>query len=177
MLIDDARIHKAFLTLRIGLPEFLTINLVLNIIPIMNELQIVIDTNVFVAALKSRNGASFRLFQLIGQGKFSTNISVPLILEYVEAAKRQIGQIALNEANIDNIINYICSVSHHRRIYYLWRPFLKDPKDDLVLELAILSESECIITYNKKNFAKVPKQFGVRILTPLEFLLEIGEIK
>ena len=143
----------------------------------MEDPQIVIDTNVLVAALKSRRGASFRLFQLIGQGKFSINISVPLILEYEEVAKRQLDKIALNEENIDNILNYICSVSHHRKIYYLWRPFLKDLKDDLVLELAIASESEYIVTYNKKDFARVPEKFGVCILSPKEFLLVIGEIK
>jgi len=83
----------------------------------------------------------------------------------------------LNEEHIDNILNYICSVSHHRKIYYLWCPFLKDLKDDLVLELAIASESEYIVTYNKKDFARVPEKFGVCILSPKEFLLEIGEIK
>jgi len=143
----------------------------------MEKPQIVIDTNVLVAALKSSRGASFRLFQLIGQDKFSINISVPLILEYEEVVKRQLDKIALNEEHIDNILDYICSVSHHRKIYYLWRPFLKDLKDDLVLELAIASESEYIVTSNKKDFARVPEKFGVGILTPKEFLLEIGEIK
>ena len=83
----------------------------------------------------------------------------------------------LNEEDIDYILDYICSVSNLRKIFYLWRPFLKDPKDDLVLELAVTSKSDCIITYNEKDVVGVREHFGIRILTAKEFLLEIGEIK
>jgi putative PIN family toxin of toxin-antitoxin system len=139
--------------------------------------EIVIDTNVFVAALRSRNGASFRLLSLVGGKKFGLNISVPLILEYEDAAKRSLGQLTLTEDDIDDILNYVCRVAGHRKIYYLWRPFLRDPKDDLVLELAVTSNSQYIVTYNKDDLAGVEENFGIRIVTPKEFLLEIGEIK
>ena len=143
----------------------------------MKSPEIVIDTNVLVAALKSKRGASFKLLGLIGQNKFNINLSVPLLLEYEDVAKRLLGEIVLNEEDIDYILDYICSVSNLRKIFYLWRPFLKDPKDDLVLELAVTSKSDCIITYNEKDFVGVREHFGIRILTAKEFLLEIGEIK
>jgi putative PIN family toxin of toxin-antitoxin system len=138
--------------------------------------EIVIDTNVLIAALKSKRGASFRLLSAIGQGKFNINLSVPLFLEYEAVAKELIGGIALTEEDIDNILNYICSVSRLRKIFYLWRPFLKDPKDDMVLELAVTSQCDMIITYNKKDFRNVEQYFGIRVLTPKESLLEIGEL-
>lgn len=142
----------------------------------MKRLEVVIDTNVLVSALKSKRGASFKLLTLIGQNKFDINLSVPLILEYEDVAKRLIGGTALNEEDINDILDYICSVSNRREIYYLWRPFLKDPKDDMVLELAVTSNCDMIVTYNKKDFKGVEEYFGIRLLTPKELLLEIGEI-
>ncbi|MEW5804510.1 MAG: putative toxin-antitoxin system toxin component, PIN family [bacterium] len=138
--------------------------------------EIVVDTNVLIAALKSRRGASFRLLSMIGQGKFNINLSVPLLLEYEAVAKELIGGTALTAEDIDDILNYICSVSKWRKIFYLWRPFLKDPKDDMVLELAVTSQCDMIITYNEKDFRNVEQYFGIRVLTPKELLLEIGEV-
>ena len=69
----------------------------------------------------------------------------------------------------------ICNWSIKCEIYFLWRPYLKDPKDDFILELAIESQSEYIITYNKNDFKGIEK-FGVKVLTPKEFLKKIGEI-
>ncbi len=142
----------------------------------MKRLEVVIDTNVLVSALKSKRGASFKVLTLIGQSKFDIDLSVPLILEYEDVAKRLIGETALNEEDIDDILDYICSVSNCREIFYLWRPFLKDPKDDMVLELAVTSNCDMIITYNKKDFKGVEKYFGIRVLSPKELLFEIGEL-
>jgi len=75
----------------------------------------------------------------------------------------------------DVSINYICSHASLRQIFFLWRPFLKDPKDDMVLELAVESQNEIIVSFNKKDFVGA-EQFGVRVLTPHEFLKEIGVI-
>jgi len=71
--------------------------------------------------------------------------------------------------------DYLCQVALRREIFFLWRPFLKDPKDDLVLELAVESECEFIITYNRRDFAGTEK-FGIKVLTPKEFLKKLGEI-
>lgn len=138
--------------------------------------QIVLDTNVFVAALRSQNGASWKLLSLIDSGKFQLNVSVPLVIEYEDAAKRLIGKrTRLSHNDIDDIIDYLCSVANRRVIFYLWRPFLNDPKDDMVLELAVAAGCEIIVSYNKKDFIGVD-QFGIRVLTALEFLREIGEL-
>jgi putative PIN family toxin of toxin-antitoxin system len=136
--------------------------------------HIVIDTNVFVSALRSRQAASHRLLLLIGRGAVEVNISVPLIVEYEDAAKRMAREVGLAHADIDDILDYICAVAHRRRIHFLWRPFLKDSQDDHVLELAVESESDCIVAHNVRDFIGV-EQFGVRVVTPQEFLRQIGE--
>lgn len=134
--------------------------------------RVVLDTNVIVSALRSDQGASFRLLSLVGQGKFEFSLSVPLVFEYEDACNRQCG--GLQPQDIGDIIDYLCQMGDRRQIYFLWRPCLKDPKDDLVLELAVESGSDFIVTYNRKDFAGSEK-FGVRILTPKEFLILIGE--
>ena len=142
----------------------------------MKKPQIVIDTSVFIAALRSRQGAAYKLLTLVDSEKFETNISVPLILEYEDVAKRLVGEIALTARDIGNVLDYLCAVANHRTLFYLWRPFLKDPKDDMVLELAVASASTYIVTYNQRDFAGV-EQFGIRVVTPKEFLQIQGVLR
>ena len=131
--------------------------------------QLVIDTNVIVSGLRSRKGASFRMLKLVGKGYFDINLSVPVVLEYEDVLYRQLSELAVSKKAVDAVIDFHCAVSRQHQIFYLWRPFLRDPKDDMVLELAVKAECEYIITYNKKNFWNV-NQFNVQVLTPGEFL-------
>jgi putative PIN family toxin of toxin-antitoxin system len=141
----------------------------------MSQHQIVADTNVFVTALRSQFGASYKLFSLIDKGIYKLNLSVPLALEYEAVAKRMVGEIALNEKDIDNILDFIISNSNHWQIFYLWRPQLKDPGDDMLLELAVTASCNYILTYNVKDFKGI-KKFGVKAITPKEFLKLVGEL-
>lgn len=142
----------------------------------MPKSRIVIDTNVFISALRSRRGASFKLLSMLGGSAFDISVSVPLVLEYETLAKRQARVLGLDASTIDDILDYVCQVAGRREIFFLWRPFLKDPNDDLVLELAVESESEFIITYNRRDFVGI-ETFGIKVLTPKELLQKLGEIK
>ena len=141
----------------------------------MNISKIVIDTNVIVSALKSKKGTSYSLLRLIGKGKFEYNISVPIMLEYEKVLLDSKLKIPFMKQEIEKILNFICANSNHHKIYYLWRPYLKDEKDDMVLELAVSSNADYIITFNKKDYTGVEK-FGIQVLTPREYLERIGEI-
>jgi len=140
----------------------------------MKTLKIVIDTNVIISALKSRNGFSFKLLSIIDDKRFRVFISVPLILEYEDVIKRSKSQIKLSFTEISDILDYICLIAEQRKIFYLWRPFLKDPKDDMILELAVESDCDYIISFNKKDFKKIEK-FNLEVITPKELLRKIGE--
>jgi putative PIN family toxin of toxin-antitoxin system len=153
----------------------LTIILVSYIIPYMRN--IVIDTNVIISSLQSNLGASHLLMSLIGRDKFNFNISVPVILEYEEVCLRKMDLLGLTEVDIKKLIDYYCSVGISKKIFFLWRPFLRDFHDDMMLELAFASGCDSIITYNIKDFANVEKVFGIKIVTPKQFLFEIGELK
>lgn len=137
--------------------------------------RIVIDTSVLTSALRSRQGASYRLLSLLGSEKFAVSLSVPLLFEYEQVAKRLVGQIPLTATDIDDILDHVCQVAEHQQVFYLWRPLLKDPEDDMVLELAVAANCGYVVTFNTRDFAGA-EQFGIRIVTPREFLQVIGEL-
>jgi putative PIN family toxin of toxin-antitoxin system len=132
--------------------------------------RVVLDTNVIVSAFRSRRGPAFRLVSAAGQGSFEISVSVPLVLEYEEVLRRS---TALEEHEILDILRFLCSVANRQTIYFLWRPILPDPKDDMVLELAVASRSASIVTYNGRDFAAARK-FGIEVMTPETFLGFVG---
>lgn len=138
--------------------------------------KVILDTNVLVSGLRSKRGASYRLLMLLTEDVYQPQVSVPLFLEYESVTKRQ-GLISqLSHDDIDDILNFVLSKSSIRSIYFLWRPFLKDPKDDMVLEVAVESNSKFIITHNLKDFKDIDT-FGIKALTPKQFLQYIEPIK
>jgi len=138
-------------------------------------MKIVIDTNVLFSALRSRRGASFKLVSILPSDEFSIAISVPLVLEYEDALKR-LESSAITAQDIGNFVDFLCKIGHHQEIFFLWRPFLPDPSDDHVLEVAVAAGCDAIVTYNKRDFKGI-ERFGLRVLDPREFLSEIGVIK
>ena len=138
-------------------------------------MKVVIDTNVLVASLRSRRGASFKLLSLLPSNKFSIAISVPLVFEYEDALKC-LESSAIKDQDREELIDFLCKIGHHQKIFFLWRPFLPDPADDHVLEVAAAAGCDAIVTYNKRDFKGIEK-FGIRVLDPKEFLSEIGVIK
>ncbi|TDM06418.1 MAG: putative toxin-antitoxin system toxin component, PIN family [Ideonella sp. MAG2] len=136
----------------------------------MNHLpRIVLDTNVLVSALRSRLGVSFRLLSLVGQARFRLQVSAPLVAEYEAVLKR--GQLALTDAQVDDVIDYVCANSEHHKIFYLWRPVLKDPDDDFVLELAVKAQA-AIVTWNVADFSKA-NTLGITVVDPRTFLQQL----
>jgi putative PIN family toxin of toxin-antitoxin system len=142
----------------------------------MKKYGIVIDTSVLVSALKSRRGASFKILSLIPTGKFEFHLSVPLVVEYESVLKRAELDIEWTWDEIDELLDIICFFGSRHDIWYLWRPLLQDAGDEFVAELAITAEADIIVTHNVRDFKGVEK-FGIRAMTPKEFLQEIGEAK
>ena len=131
----------------------------------------VVDTNVLVSALRSRRGPSFRLLSLIGTGRFEIALSVALALEYEDAALRA---TSIPAEAFYRILGYICTAAHQQNIFYLWRPYLPDPKDEMVLELAVASRANHIVTYNLRDF-RGSERFGIQVVKPEDFLDTLEE--
>lgn len=107
---------------------------------------------------------------------FETCVSVPLVLEYESVAKREEVNPLVAANDVDDLIDYICRVSRRTEVFYTWRPQLRDPDDEMVLELAIGSRADWIVTFNKRDFAGT-ERFGIGLLTPVELLQKIGVLR
>ena len=131
--------------------------------------RIIIDTNVLVAGLRSRLGAAFQVLSLLGTGQFEHVVSVALLFEYEDALKRPDSGITIGRSAVDDVLDFVCSTAIQQSIYFLWRPVLRDPKDDFILEAAVHAQCDSIVTFNVRDFSEA-KHFGVRVHTPQHFL-------
>jgi predicted nucleic acid-binding protein len=130
----------------------------------------VFDTSVLVAAARSRQGASFALISSIPAPGFQPCLSVGLYAEWQEVLTRP-ENLPQGRSRDDALrfLRYLASQSHLQEIHFLWRPFLPDADDDLVLELAFAAGCRYIVTHNVKDFHG-SDQLGVTALTPRDFL-------
>lgn len=133
-----------------------------------------LDTCVIVAGLRSSRGSSFQLLKCVERGVLTPVLSVALVLEYEAILKREAGEMGLTTEDIDDFVDSICSAGDLRRVHFLWRPQLKDPNDEFVLEVAVESGCGVIVTHNIRDFAAA-ERFGVRVAGPGEFLRNMGE--
>lgn len=143
----------------------------------MDIYDIVLDTNVIFSGIYSNRGASFKLLSMIGKKSFNFHLSVPLILEYEEKLKEKRKMLGLSLSDVDDAIDYFCVAGIcHNEINIFWHPCLNDPDDEMILELAIHSKSDFIVTHNIKDFKKI-KGFRIKAIRPNDFLQTLREEK
>ncbi|HEY5233777.1 MAG TPA: putative toxin-antitoxin system toxin component, PIN family [Verrucomicrobiae bacterium] len=135
----------------------------------MKPFQVVLDTNVLVAAIRSPRGASYRVLQLVGDARWKMNLSPGLLFEYEEIARPLVKNFWPQPERLDDLLDYRVAIANRPKISYVWRPILRDADDDMVLELAIAARADCIVTHNVRDFVGA-ERFGVGVLTPAEFL-------
>ena len=133
-------------------------------------IRVVFDTSVVVAAARSRRGASFALVNSIPSPRFQICLSVPLYMEWQDVLTRP-EHLPPGRSPQDALaaLRALAAHAHLQDIYYLWRPFLRDPDDDMVLELALASGSRYLVTHNARDFAGA-SELGIQIMLPGEFL-------
>lgn len=133
-------------------------------------MRIIFDTNVLAAALRSKSGASFALLSMLPSPKFELALSLPLYMEYLDVLMRpEVKPAEISNAEILDFIDEILLNAQTKNIYFLWRPWLKDEKDDMILELAIASQADYIVTFNLKDFRNI-ELFGIEAIAPKDFL-------
>ena len=133
---------------------------------------VTLDTNIIYQALKSASGASFFIFQQVRERKIQIALSVSLFEEYEDVLKREksLKDFGLDIEDIDKFLRFIAYVGKPYTIYYLFRPNLKDENDNMVVELAVTSQSDYIVTSNIKDFKNAELKFDhLKIVTPIEF--------
>jgi putative PIN family toxin of toxin-antitoxin system len=136
----------------------------------LGGLKVVFDTNVLVAAAKSREGASFELVNAVPSRKYTICLSVALYSEWQSVLTRPENMPpSLSAEDVRGYLKFLASHAHLQEIHFLWRPFLPDADDDMVLELAFASGAEYVVTHNKNDF-RGSEQLGVTAITPRDFL-------
>jgi putative PIN family toxin of toxin-antitoxin system len=134
-------------------------------------LRLVLDTNVLVAATRSRTGASNALLRELECRAFVLPVSVPLFVEYEAVLSRPelieaAGRVAADAAAMLNMIAALAEPVHLR---YSWRPQLTDPGDEMVLDTAINARANAIVTYNRRHLGPA-RRFGIEVWSPAEVL-------
>jgi putative PIN family toxin of toxin-antitoxin system len=132
--------------------------------------RIVLDTAILVAAVRSPNGASRQLLLSALGRKYTVLASVALILEYEAVLTREEHLLAsgLTAQEMNALIDSVVSVAEPVRLSFLVRPMLRDPDDDLVLEVAVNGRAATIVTLNRRDFIPEAERFGIAILFPGE---------
>jgi putative PIN family toxin of toxin-antitoxin system len=130
--------------------------------------RLVLDTSVIVSAFRSRDGASFRLLQLLREGRYTAVATPTLLFEYEAVLKRPQQRRAqgLSEELLEDAICGLADRLKAVRVDYQWRPQLPDPDDEMVLEAAINGQAYAIVTHNVRDFLPAAEQFGLRVMTP-----------
>jgi putative PIN family toxin of toxin-antitoxin system len=133
------------------------------------KLRAVLDTNVLVAALSSRCGASFALLRLVMDRRFGLLASPALWLEYEAVLKRpeivRLHQLTLPD--VDDVLHALCEVVEPVQSHFLWRPQLRDPNDEMVLEAAINGAATHLVSFNLRDFDPPVQRHALSRPSPL----------
>ena len=135
-------------------------------------MRLVLDTNVVLTAMRSRAGASAELLRRIRLRRARMLASVPLFIEYEAVLTRPEHREAANlsQAEVETIIDALAALVEPVETFFLWRPQLRDEKDEMVLEAAINGRAEALVTYNERDFAPAAARFGLRLARPPHIL-------
>jgi putative PIN family toxin of toxin-antitoxin system len=132
-------------------------------------MRVVLDTTVLVAAARSRRGASNALLFRLLDRTFVPAISVPLFVEYEAVLLRSENLLNRDPATVESFLDFLLSVSHLQEVFFSWRPALRDPDDDFILELAVAAGCRYIVTHNVRDF-RGSEKWGIMAVTPSDFL-------
>jgi putative PIN family toxin of toxin-antitoxin system len=132
------------------------------------RLDLVLDTDVMVAALRSSRGASRQLLLGALDGGFQLLLSVPLILEYEAVLNRpeHLAACGLSAAEIGRVLDDLAGIAKPVNLSFRWRPRLSDPNDDMVLETAVNGNADAIVTFNQRDFEAAVRDFGCAVILP-----------
>lgn len=132
----------------------------------------IIDTDVVVAAIRSRAGASAELIRLALRDELEIGLSVALALEYEAVVTRpeHLEAGGLSVAQALTVVDALIAAAVPLGTHFQWRPQLRDPDDELVLEAAVNGGADAIVTFNRRDFAVARSKFGIEVLLPKQAL-------
>jgi putative PIN family toxin of toxin-antitoxin system len=141
----------------------------------MSVRRVVLDTSIIASALRSRNGASFALLVEVRRECLVPLATPSLFLEYEDVLKRDEQRRAsgLSLPDVDRFLSALAVAIEPVEVHLRWRPQLRDPGDELVLEAAINGRADGLVTHNVRDFVHAAPRFGVPVLRPGALLEEL----
>ncbi len=138
-------------------------------------LKFVLDTDVVVAAMRSPTGASAALLLAALDQKVLLVANVPLVIEYEATCSLAEHQLAsgLSEGEVRQYLDGIVSLLEAVETHFLWRPRLRDPADEMILEAAVNGTADAIVTFNLRDYGPIPLDFGIDVMRPCDALRRI----
>jgi putative PIN family toxin of toxin-antitoxin system len=133
------------------------------------------DTDAVVAAMRSPAGASAAIIRVVRQRQATLLLSVPLAMEYEAVCRRSEHreESGLSVKQVEIFLDAIIAMGEPVRTHFLWRPQLRDPNDEMVLEAAVNGRADALVTFNVRDYGTTPAQFGVEVLLPREAIARI----
>jgi putative PIN family toxin of toxin-antitoxin system len=127
-----------------------------------------LDTDVVVAAMHSPAGAAAAILRSIRQGETTLLLSVPLALEYEAVCQKAEHRLdaGLSQGQVDIFVTAVIAMAEPVETHFLWRPQLRDPGDEMVLEAAVNGGADALVTFNMRDYGEAPSRFGVELLLP-----------
>jgi putative PIN family toxin of toxin-antitoxin system len=138
--------------------------------------RVVLDTSVLAAGLRSRQGASFVILEAVADRRLVLLATPALFLEYEAVLKRpeQRRATGLSLAGVDALLGALAVLIEPVEMHMLWRPQLRDPDDELVLDAAINSRADALVTHNIRDFRDAAPRFSLRVIRPQDLLRELA---
>jgi putative PIN family toxin of toxin-antitoxin system len=138
-------------------------------------MRVVLDTSVLVAGLRSQPGASSRVLYAVAERRCIPLVTTAVFLEYEAVLLRSEQRLAtgMSPEDVEGFLAAFASAAEPVELNFLWRPQLRDPADELMLEAAVNGRAEALVTHNVGDFQSATARFGVRTLTPGAILKEI----
>ncbi len=135
-------------------------------------MRYVLDTDVIVAAMRSPSGASAALLLAALDRRFTLVANVPLIVEYEASCSREEHCLAagLSTVEVQQFLDGLAALAEPVETHFLWRPRLRDPADEMVLEAAVNGQANAIVTFNHRDYGSTPTDFGIEVLLPCDAL-------
>jgi putative PIN family toxin of toxin-antitoxin system len=129
---------------------------------------VALDTDVVVAALRSPSGASRRLIEDLRAGRVQAVATIGMFVEYESVLTRpeQLTATGLTLGETGRFLDGLAALVVPVRPHFLWRPQLRDPNDEMVLEAAVNGHAQTIVTFNQRDFLPAAPRFGIRVETP-----------
>ena len=138
-------------------------------------MRLVLDTDAVIAGMRSPGGASAAIIRAVRGRPATLLLSVPLALEYEAVCRRPEHRLeaGLSVRQVEVFLDAIIALGEPVQTHFLWRPQLRDPNDEMVLEAAVNGRADALVTFNVRDYGTAATQFGVKVLLPREAITRI----